>query len=117
MCPLGLHISLGVFFRLFTPLEDECHELDISYSVELQGSIAGSGFNTFVTALKRQSDLRDSKDRITEQIEGLEQLLTLVVVSLPPNSPQPNTVIQQVMAEITSRKDRKNQIVHLHHKL
>ena len=76
-----LHISLGVFFRLFTLLEDECHELDVSHSLELQGSIAGSGFNTFVTAVKRQ---RDSKDKITEQIEGLEQLLTLVV-SLPPN--------------------------------
>ena len=114
MCPPGLHISFRIFFRLFTLLEDKCHELDVSHSLQLQGSTAGSGFNTFVAALKRQSDLRDSKDRITEQIGGLEQLVTLVIVSPPPNTPQTNTLIQQLVGEITSRKDKKNETVYLH---
>ena len=62
VCPPGLHISLGIFFRLFTLLEDECHELDVCHSSQFQGSTAGSSFTAFVTAMKRQAELRDDID-------------------------------------------------------
>ena len=74
-------------------------------------SAAGSTFEIFVTALQRQSALRDSIDRITTQIRGLEQLLTLTVVTLPPNTPQTTAFTQQLAGEIKSRKDRKNEMV------
>ncbi len=29
VCPPGLHITLGIFYRLFQLMEDDCHELDV----------------------------------------------------------------------------------------
>ena len=71
LIPPGLHISLGIFFRLSTLLEDECHELDVTYSLRIQGSTAGSTFNTFTTALRRQSTLRYNINRLSTQVQGL----------------------------------------------
>ena len=110
--PPGLHISLGIFFRLFTLLEDECHKLDVIHSLSLQGSTAGFTFNRYTSALRRQTTLRDNIDRLSSQIHGLEQLLTLAVVSLPPNTPQTTALTHQLVEEITSRKDKKKEIVH-----
>ena len=67
-------------------MEDERHKLDVRHSLELQGSTAGSSFTIFVTALQCQADLRDTIDQVTQEIEGLEQLLTLIVVTSPPNT-------------------------------
>ena len=67
----------GIFFRLFTLLEDECHGLDVAHSLGLQGSTAGSTFITFTTALQCQCTLRDNIDRLSSQIQALEQLLTM----------------------------------------
>ena len=111
MCPPGLHISLGIFFRLYTLLEDDCHQLYVTHTLELQGSTAGSTFNTFVSDLQCQSTLRDSMDRVKEQIEVLEQLLTLTVVTLPPSAPQFTPLIQQLTDETKDNKQKMNEMV------
>ena len=110
MCPPGLHVSLGIFFRLFTLLEDDCHQLDVRHSLELQGSTAGSTFRLFIEALQRQSTLRDSMDRVTEQIQVLEQLLTLTIVTLPPRAPQFSPRTQQMITEINAKKEKKEMV-------
>ena len=92
-----MHISLGIFFRLFTLLEDECHELDVGHSLGLQGSTAGSTFNTFTAALRRQCTLRDNINRLSTQIQALEQLLTLATVTLAPSMPQMTVFNQQLV--------------------
>ena len=79
--------------------------------MELQGSRGGTTFVTFTATLQRQSVLRDSIERVKTQISGLEQLLTLTVVTLPPNTPQTNAFVQQLVNEITSRKKSKNDMV------
>ena len=112
VCPPGLHISLGIFFRLFTLLEDECHELDVRHSLQLQGSTAGSSFTTFLSAVQRQAKLRDDINRVTTQIGGLEQLLTLALVSLPQNTPQMTAFTEQLADEIRSRRKMNSEMVH-----
>ena len=110
MCPPGLHVSLGILFRLFTLLEDDCNQLDVCHSLELQGSTAGSTFSVFIGALQRQSTLRDSMDRVTEQTQVLEQLLTLTIVTLPPSAPQFSPLTQQMITEINAKKEKKEMV-------
>ena len=76
-----------------------------------QWSSRGGMFVTFTATLQCQSVLRDSIGRVKTQISGLEQLLTLTVVTLPPNTPQTNAFVQQLVNEITSRKKSKNDMV------
>ena len=104
MCPPGLHISLGIFFRMFSLLEDDCHQQDVTHTLQLQGSIAGSTFNTFVTILQRQSTLRHSIRRITEQIVILEQLLTLTLVTVSPSAPQFTQLTSDLTTEVNNKK-------------
>ena len=52
VCSLGFHITLSVFFRLFSLLEDECHELDLAHM--LYGAQAGPRYEQYIVALKKK---------------------------------------------------------------
>ena len=102
VCPPGLHISLDIFFRLFTLLEDACHELDVSVALQSTPGSAGPSFIQYTDALQRQSTLRDDIDTVNGQIACLEQIVTLTMVTLPPGAPQTNTFLQQMADEINT---------------
>ena len=94
--PPGLHISLGIFLRLFTLLEDACHELDVSVALQPIPGSAGPSFVQYADALQQQSTLPDDIDTFNEQISCLEQIFTLTLVTLPPGTPPTNTFLQQM---------------------
>ena len=110
MCPPSLHISLGIFFRLFTLLEDACHELDVLASLQQTSADAGSSFSRYREALQRQSNIRDSIATIKIQISCLEQILTLTLVTIPPGAVQ-NTLLTQAASEITANKKKIEELV------
>lgn len=90
-------------------MEDECHALDVQHSLEIQGGMSGSTFQSFVSALRRQSELRDAIDSVAAEIGGLEQLLTLAVVSQIAST---STVLTQLLAdEISTRRNKKKEMV------
>ena len=95
VCPPGLHISLGIL-RLFTLLEDACHELDVSVALLSIPGSAGPSFVQYADALQQQSTLPDDIDTFNEQISCLEQIFTLTLVTLPPGTPPTNTFLQQM---------------------
>ena len=111
MCPPGLHISLGIFFRLFTLLEDACHELDVLVARQYTPGSAGPSFIQYSDALQKLSTLRDDIDAINGQIACLEQIYTLTVVTLPPGAPQTNTLLQQMATEISTKKKEAEEMV------
>ena len=56
-----MHISLGIFYRLFILLEDECHELDVLVRDEEDSSgRGGPSYSNFVADFKRARTLKDS---------------------------------------------------------
>ncbi len=64
VCPPGLHISLGIFYRLFQLMEDECHVLDIEVStVEDSRDRAGPSYSHFMSDSVRERTLKDELDR------------------------------------------------------
>ena len=104
VCPPGLHISLGIFFRLFTLLEDACHRLDVLIAWHLTPGSAGVSFVQYADALQQQSTLRDDIDTVKGQIACLEQIFTLTMETLPSGAPQSNTLLQQIANELNSKK-------------
>ena len=70
MCVPALHISLGIFQRLFQLYEEACHELDVRLAATLTTSPeANQHFNDYVTALKK---IVDNEDMI-RQCEGIAE--------------------------------------------
>lgn len=54
----GLHITLGIFNRLFDLLERKCQELDLALASQ-QVAQGGETFNRYIAALKRHGDLEE----------------------------------------------------------
>ena len=83
----------------------------MKHALQLQSCDAGSTYTTFTAALQRQAALRDDINRTQAQVTGLEQLLTLAVVTLSP-SPATDAHMQQVTEMITTRKKKIEEMVH-----
>ncbi|KAL5473227.1 hypothetical protein EMCRGX_G027683 [Ephydatia muelleri] len=54
VCPPGLHITLGIFTKLYGLLEDECHNLDLELALH-SSEDAHSSFSTYSQELQRWS--------------------------------------------------------------
>ena len=71
----------------FKLLEDACHKLDLA--VEFRDSQPGASYDCYFTALKQQTHLRETEDRLKSQIDGMEQLVTSAVIAFPGATAQP----------------------------
>ena len=59
----------------------------------------------YTDALQEQSTLRDNIKTVQAQIQCLEQIFTLTLVTLPPTAPQTNnTLLEQTATEISAKK-------------
>ena len=70
VCPPGLHITLGIFFRLFSLLEDECHELDLAHM--LHGAQAGSSYEQYLVSLQKKRDTEEEVRHLKDEVQRLE---------------------------------------------
>ena len=113
MCPPGLHITLGIFYRLYTLLEEECHELDVM--VKFQASQAGASYDRYVSALRQQSTRKEDEGRLAVQVNGLEQLVTLLGITLPNAASQP--AYQQLCRQVAERRERLKKVVNITSKI
>ena len=107
MCPPSLHVTLGIFLRLFTLLEDDCHHLDLS--VSLQGSNSGPSYERYSSALRQLSDLKNECHNLQSGLELLEQILTFVLttsVDVPSNP-----LFVSLAEDVATKKQRKKDLV------
>lgn len=65
MCHPGLHITLGIFHRLFTLLEDACHELDLKIVMKDGLDDGGVCYGHYVEPVRKQPQLKDNVERYT----------------------------------------------------
>lgn len=77
----GLHVSLGIFQRLFDLLEAACHCLDyrmVTNSSSPQHSVV---VQQFLDNIQRLADLREERVRVEQRATTAEQVLTLSAVN------------------------------------
>ena len=63
VCPPGLHITLGIFYRLFSLLENECHDLDVRVLEEDSVDKGGASYSQHLKALDKLKQLKPELDR------------------------------------------------------
>lgn len=107
VCPPGLHLTLGIFLRLFVLLESECHQLDLT--MRLQGCDSGPSYERYFSALNDLTPLKDEQLVLKNGLQLLEQLFTHSVTTsaMSPTNP----VFLELAAEIKKTKERLQQIV------
>ena len=107
VCPPGLHLTLGIFYRLFKLPEDACHELDLA--AKFRDDQAGGTFDRYLSAVRQQNTLRESTERLKAQVEGMEQLVTAISIALPAASSQP--AYSHLCCELQHRRQRLKSLV------
>ena len=76
MCLPGLHITLGIYLRLFTLLEDECHALDVKLAPFASGDRLA-----FAEARKKERVLLDHKERLEGEVKAFKGILSYLALN------------------------------------
>ena len=108
VCIPGLHLSLGIFDRLWTLLEEACTELDLRLATERHGQPGSGGatFNQYSLLLEQLSTLKSQLESQTSHAELLEQLATYMSLNLPdPENSAPLIAIRREAAVACDRAD------------
>lgn len=110
MCPPGLHITLGIFFRLFNLLENSCHELDVLGL--LQGVDGDNAYEQYVRSYRREVELADMCDKVRAETAVLEQLVTVftLTISIAAN-PSHITYLGQLQTAVSDKKKELEDMV------
>ena len=75
----ALHITLGVFYRLFSLLENQCYQLDLQHALMKTTPPTVQLYTVFFEALKRVHALREKIGRLKEESDLLDQLVSFLV--------------------------------------
>lgn len=114
MCPPGLHISLGIFYRLFNLLEEECHELDLAHN--LQGASAGPSYERCLDAVRQKNLLADKIRMLEDDVANLQQMITLFSISQPPN-PAQTLLLRSLSSTMSSKQTEIDAMVNSLHSM
>ena len=103
VCPPGLHLSLGIFLKLFNQLEVACKKLDMR--AHLVGVGAGATYERYEEAYTEQNSLKEKVEQEKIIIRNLEQAGLLLTLTLPnpatnPVCSQMNTLVGQKKADL-----------------
>ena len=78
VCLPGLHISQGIFLKLFTLLENECHELDLKMDRSLFSPMrmSATAYEMYSDALKELSKFKEELDLAKDNAMLLDEMQT-----------------------------------------
>lgn len=106
VCLPGLHISLGIFQRLYDLLEQECHDLDPLLGAHLNKQLpedATPAFSQYATTYDELHKCREGLNTYRQQLSFLQQALTLLALNTS-DSQTPQLVVIRQEAEKCSRE-------------
>lgn len=110
MCLPGLHITLGVFFRLFTLLEDECHSLDIQMALSATPASGDRpNFSEYALAMQKERTMLDEKARLEGELKWCYQVLSRVVLNS--TNPATDATVLAVASAIADNKKKVGELV------
>jgi hypothetical protein len=76
ICLPALHISLGIFYRLYTLLEQAAHQLDLQLAQERSGGeLGGETFGEYRQKIEKLHQLTEERDAHVQAIAALEELV------------------------------------------
>ena len=108
VCIPGLHLSLGIFNRLWTLLEKRCKELDFSLAVE--NASAGS-FLDSADLQTKWSNLQSEVKTSVQYADVISDLLTYSTVTVDDVTASP--FHNSLVTELESAQRRRKDLVHI----
>ena len=101
MCIPGLHISLGIFDRLWGLLEDACIELDL-HIVRHKEAMDGNTFGQYSGALDDVVRLRKKMEVQQQHSSVLRDMISFLMLHLP--DPANDPTLKQAMKQVSDHE-------------
>lgn len=112
VCIPGLHLSLGIYNRLWSLLEEDCTELDLKLAASSPGAVSGGvSFQQYSSRLKDRASLKAKLETQQSYAMLAEQLTTFLSLS---NGEESET-LQTLRGEAAAARKKANDMVHPRH--
>ena len=114
MCLPGLHISLGIFQRLFNLLEEECHNLYLLLAAHSDTDLPSDVTPAFQRSCDTFTKIHEHREKLSaehQQASFLEQTMTLLVINIPTNQKEDAVQLQVVQREALACRERVTELV------
>ena len=109
MCLPGLHITQGIFQKIFTLLQEECHELDLKLAHQHSSEQRHGSFSLYADALQQLHKAYEDLDAAKQSATALEQLMVYLSVAVGPTNP----LVQGLIQESTDSRRNVQELVKL----
>ncbi len=109
VCIPGLHLSLGIFNRLWTLLEKRCKEIDFSLAIE--GASVGSFPDDSADKLTKWSNLQSEVKTSVQYAAVIADLLTYSTVTVDDFTA--SQFHSSLVAELESAQRRRKDLVNI----
>eukprot|EP00731_Ephydatia_muelleri_P026418 Em0018g518a len=105
VCPPGLHITLGIFTKLFHLLEAACHQLDLELALHITDFTGpSSSFSKYSQELQNLSFLQAELEKAQQSHEELQNMATYMALVNGEKSPLAVKLVKQSAAKMKSVK-------------
>lgn len=119
VCLPGLHISMGIFYKLYSLLEEECHLLDLRLALQLSANtgLATSSYEEYATSLRELTALKEQLEVLHHEHNSLKDLFNYSAMIVGESSPllsslaEENISISSKIAELVSNTMVQNTFV------
>lgn len=109
VCIPGLHLTLGIYNRLWSLLEDACAELDLRLAASGDSGEGGLSYSLYSSRLKQRSELQSQLQTQLGYASVAEQLATYLSMSLP--NPESNQTLQGLLKEAAAARKKADEMV------
>ncbi|KAL5481525.1 hypothetical protein EMCRGX_G021706 [Ephydatia muelleri] len=109
VCPPGLHITLGIFTKIYGLLEDECHTLDLELALHSRED-AHSSFSKYSHELQRLRMLQAELEQAQKSYDLSQQIATYVSLVVGENDPVTVDFFKQCEDKMKSLKQLETDV-------
>ena len=105
-----MHLSLGIFNRLWSLLSDACSELDLKLAESSEEQVnGGSTYNHYVTLIRRRSVLRTEMNNQKNYVTVVNEMVTFASISL--SDAEHNSVLKELRRDSDAAHTSLNNMV------
>ena len=87
MCLPGLHVTQGIFQKLFGLLEEACHELDLKLACHFTSEIQHGSYSEYVHKLRELTKTKAALDTAKQTVSNLDQLVVYFSITFGQTNP------------------------------
>lgn len=110
VCPPGLHITLGVFFRLWCLLEEDCHQLDLELAMHTSPKPTDrKSYAEYSALVKELSQLTERRNELQQLNTTLNAALCDIAIHLP--NAESNPLVKALKEEASSTALKLTEVV------